>query len=54
MKPGITIHMGASSFTVEVRTPTDGILHFDLNRMDKHQTRDFTRTLVRAWRETHQ
>lgn len=51
MKPGITIHMGASTFTAEVRTPSDGILRFDINQMTKHQQHEFTKTLVRAWRE---
>ena len=49
-KPRIVIRMGACKFTADVRVSHSQVLHFDINKMDKQQRREFRVELVKAWR----
>lgn len=50
-KHGITIHMGAGSWTAEVRQKNGSPVRFDLHKMSKDKQRNFIRELVIAYRE---
>lgn len=48
----IIVRMSAAHWDAKVRMPDGAVIAFDIKSMDKHQRRDFTRTLVRCWRES--
>lgn len=50
MKNNVTIHMGASTWTVTVRGADDKPVVFDLRAMDKNQRRTFHREFMNAYR----
>lgn len=50
MKNNVTIRMGASKFTADVRVG-DKVVPFNLRTMDKAGRHEFTKTLVRSFRE---
>jgi hypothetical protein len=53
MKRGanILIHMGASTFTADVRGADGNPVRFNLRQMDKQQEHRFRRELVKAFRK---
>jgi hypothetical protein len=51
MKNRITIHMGASTFTADVKTD-NGVTHFNINDMEPRNQHRFRRELVKAFRDS--
>lgn len=50
MKNNVTIHMGASCWTVTVRGADGNPVEFDLYAMSKDQRRQFHREFMKAYR----
>ena len=51
MKNRVTIHMGANTFTVDVRGANGQPVRFDINKMDKKAQAQFRKELCIAFRE---
>lgn len=50
-QPNIVVHMGASTWTANVRGADGKFVEFDLRAMDGKQQHNFRRELVKAFRE---
>jgi hypothetical protein len=50
MKNRATIHMGASTFTVDLNDGKDNAVRFDLYAMSKDERKNFTKQFVQAFR----
>jgi hypothetical protein len=50
MKNRVTIHMGASKFTVALNDGNDNPVVFNLYAMDKEERRNFHRKFMQAYR----